>query len=459
MIVIFMCGGIDMIIKKIVIENLYGQHGTKEVIFDKKVTFLFGSNGCGKTTVLNILTAIVTGKLYILTEYNFDRINLFYSDEKEKEEKIQIAIIPEKNNNKVMMVCFNNQYFEIEDVENLKERIYRKNEDESIERTFFNMYPFLENIKKKFNYVYLPLNRYGYDDLGERENYYYEYSRRRYYYGKQSNAHNSYLNDSLKYISALIRRNCMKINVQENRVNDQFRKDVLSSMIRVSGDKHLWEIVSEIEKEKFDWNEVLKSKEAYIKTLIEIGVYDKKLEEDTEGFFKSFKNAYDAYVKKIKDSNGITVDLAWQYAEFQKIRSIAELAKENEKVKEKIRKPKKLFEDLINDFFLSSGTHKKIIVNNEGQVMFETRYGKLSLENLSSGEKQLIITFASLIFGFEGRGTGIFIIDEPEASLHLEWQNKFVPAIMKTNENLQLIFATHSPEIIGEYRNKAFRLR
>ena len=114
---------------------------------------------------------------------------------------------------------------------------------------------------------------------------------------------------------------------------------------------------------------------------------------------------------------------------------------------------------MINDFFLSSGTHKKIIVNNEGQVMFETRYGKLSLENLSSGEKQLIITFASLIFGFEGRGTGIFIIDEPEASLHLEWQNKFVPAIMKTNENLQLIFATHSPEIIGEYRNKAFRLR
>lgn len=98
------------------------------------------------------------------------------------------------------------------------------------------------------------------------------------------------------------------------------------------------------------------------------------------------------------------------------------------------------------------------MVNSEGQVYFDTHSQKLKLQDLSSGEKQLIITFASLIFGLKGKNKGIFIVDEPEASLHLEWQSKFVPAILKANENIQLIFATHSPELIGKYRSKAVKL-
>lgn len=447
-----------MLIKRIRIYNLHGQHDY-DIEFDSKLTFLFGANGCGKTTVLNILAAIVTGKLYSLTDFVFDKIDLFYCDSNNVEEKIQIEIVSKEKNMRTMIVCFDKGDYEIENIDNLKERLYRKNEDENIERTFFDMYPFVNDIVNKFNYVYLPLSRYGYDRVDERDYYRYAYSRRR-YYETQQNPYNSYLNESLRYISELIRNSCMNINIQENRVNDKFRNDVLSSMIRVSSDMHILQIIEEISK--FDWDEVLRSKEAYIKTLKEIGVYDEKLQKEIEAFFEAFKSAYDDYIKQKNDDNersGIRIDLAWQYAEFLKIRNIAELAKKNEKIKEKIRQPKVLFEELINDFFLSSGTHKKITITSEGQVVFETKGRKLHLTDLSSGEKQIVITFASLIFGFKGKGTGIFIVDEPEASLHLEWQNKFVPAILKTNENIQLIFATHSPELIGEYRSKAVRLK
>lgn len=455
---ILLYGGIDMLIKRIRIYNLHGQHDY-DIEFDSKLTFLFGANGCGKTTVLNILAAIVTGKLYSLTDFVFDKIDLFYCDSNNVEEKIQIEIVSKEKNMRTMIVCFDKGDYEIENINNLKERLYRKNEDENIERTFFDMYPFVNDIVNKFNYVYLPLSRYGYDRVDERDYYRYAYSRRR-YYETQQNPYNSYLNESLRYISELIRNSCMNINIQENRVNDKFRNDVLSSMIRVSSDMHILQIIEEISK--FDWDEVLRSKEAYIKTLKEIGVYDEKLQKEIEAFFEAFKSAYDDYIKQKNDDNersGIRIDLAWQYAEFLKIRNIAELAKKNEKIKEKIRQPKVLFEELINDFFLSSGTHKKITITSEGQVVFETKGRKLHLTDLSSGEKQIVITFASLIFGFKGKGTGIFIVDEPEASLHLEWQNKFVPAILKTNENIQLIFATHSPELIGEYRSKAVRLK
>lgn len=48
---------------------------------------------------------------------------------------------------------------------------------------------------------------------------------------------------------------------------------------------------------------------------------------------------------------------------------------------------------------------------------------------------------------------GIFIIDEPELSLHLLWQEKFVDEIIKA-KYLQIILATHSPAIIQNKQHK-----
>ena len=58
-----------MVIERLKIFKLYGQRNY-DVQFDSQLTFLYGANGCGKTTVLNILTAIVTGKIYDLVDYH-----------------------------------------------------------------------------------------------------------------------------------------------------------------------------------------------------------------------------------------------------------------------------------------------------------------------------------------------------------------------------------------------------
>ena len=76
---------------------------------------------------------------------------------------------------------------------------------------------------------------------------------------------------------------------------------------------------------------------------------------------------------------------------------------------------------------------------------------KLRLNQLSSGEKQEIILFYELIF--ESEKNTHLLIDEPEISLHIEWQLKFLDDLLKIVENKQfkVTVATHSPQIINNH--------
>ena len=60
-------------ITKLTVRKLHG-HTDYNVEFNDDITFLYGDNGCGKTTVLNIITYVITGKIYELFQYKFDRI-------------------------------------------------------------------------------------------------------------------------------------------------------------------------------------------------------------------------------------------------------------------------------------------------------------------------------------------------------------------------------------------------
>ena len=71
-----------------------------------------------------------------------------------------------------------------------------------------------------------------------------------------------------------------------------------------------------------------------------------------------------------------------------------------------------------------------------------------NIENLSSGEKQIAILFTYLAFS-PGK---IFVIDEPELSLHPRWQDEFLNAVQEVMPaETQLIIATHSPAIVGTH--------
>ena len=102
-----------------------------------------------------------------------------------------------------------------------------------------------------------------------------------------------------------------------------------------------------------------------------------------------------------------------------------------------------LFCDIVDDMF--SVTEK---TSNRDAVQVELWRGgeKLNLKLLSSGEKQLLIILMTVLLE-DGDHTVLFM-DEPEVSLHIEWQQSLLDTILRLNPNVQIILTTHSPAII-----------
>lgn len=84
-----------------------------------------------------------------------------------------------------------------------------------------------------------------------------------------------------------------------------------------------------------------------------------------------------------------------------------------------------------------------------GDLVVATKQGPLELSSLSSGEKQLLILLTEALLQKET--PCIFLADEPELSLHIEWQRMIIPAIIDLNPNAQVIAATHSPEVASKF--------
>lgn len=104
---------------------------------------------------------------------------------------------------------------------------------------------------------------------------------------------------------------------------------------------------------------------------------------------------------------------------------------------------------------------KSFKVNRVDGFLIETTQGepqKLDPAQLSSGEQHQIVLFYELIF--KSSDKSFFLIDEPEISLHIDWQRQFLTDVSKVARlgDHTFLVATHSPQIIGARRDLAVAL-
>jgi hypothetical protein len=120
---------------------------------------------------------------------------------------------------------------------------------------------------------------------------------------------------------------------------------------------------------------------------------------------------------------------------FVKLRSVAELIKRND---EALRSLASICNKYLNP--------DKSAVYNDVEFswqIFDQDEDVLDLKDLSSGEKQIISLFAHLLL--ESAENNIVIIDEPELSLSVPWQEQFLPNVLLTRKCSLLLAVTHSP--------------
>ena len=104
---------------------------------------------------------------------------------------------------------------------------------------------------------------------------------------------------------------------------------------------------------------------------------------------------------------------------------------------------KKMFQDIIDDLFKETG---KQIIRSENEIRFSQLGEVLRPYQLSSGEKQMLAILLTVLV--EDCKPYVLFMDEPEVSLHFEWQKQLIDLILQLNPNVQLILATHSPAVI-----------
>lgn len=108
-----------------------------------------------------------------------------------------------------------------------------------------------------------------------------------------------------------------------------------------------------------------------------------------------------------------------------------------------VSRPKILFQDMIDQLFADT---RKTIDRKSNEIQFEQNGEILTPYQLSSGEKQLLVILTTVLI--ECGEPYALLMDEPEISLHIEWQQQLIALIRRLNPNAQIILSTHSPALI-----------
>ena len=160
-------------------------------------------------------------------------------------------------------------------------------------------------------------------------------------------------------------------------------------------------------------------------------------------------------LKKIGDQD-VRTELDWQLYQLQRryldyqvnignriIELLTSGDPEKQMMTAEISKPKTKFQDLIDELFAETG---KKINRKSNEILIKQDGDILTPYKLSSGEKQMLVILLTVLV--QDNAHCALFMDEPEISLHIEWQQRLITLIRSLNPNVQIILTTHSPALI-----------
>ncbi len=181
------------------------------------------------------------------------------------------------------------------------------------------------------------------------------------------------------------------------------------------------------------------------------------------------KNIDTANFQSEKSNSNLSTEIAQLLIDVQSLDALefTEWARKNkgqvideDKLDIRIRRFTSAFE-----FMFPTKKYKQIEnIQNVKKIIFEENGKTMEIDNLSSGEKQIVFRGSFLLKDKESSKGALVLIDEPEISLHPNWQLKVLSFLKKLfttsngQQTSQLIIATHSPFIIHNSNRNADKI-
>lgn len=142
-----------------------------------------------------------------------------------------------------------------------------------------------------------------------------------------------------------------------------------------------------------------------------------------------------------------------QFLINQKYQDLNDIANGNINNANRIESFKKIYNEFLEDKEFIG------IDNDNFEPLFKLKNSgeNITIEELSSGEKQIFFKGGTLLQYAKDKQI-VVLIDEPEISMHPEWQQKILKFYRNINSNIQFVFATHSPHIVSCCKSNEIRL-
>lgn len=455
-----------MNIKRIEIDGLYG-YMNKSVDFNKSINLLVGINGSGKTSVLNIINWLLVPSFPNLCSVEFKSILLTF-DFNEKEYEITCKQHEKEITIDVFNATDSIEFQQIQADFKIHPKNFTRNSNlkKNFATQYYNLSPeeheietwnFLSN--QIPNPTVIGLDRTLYAEEG---NSVAILEDERIVRRKAQTSGDEISESPLDKVSKMAREEYLtyrnKILDLNSQLNDKlllssFDEPMTDEMLKVmlSSERLTIEQVINLEK---------KVKDYFIENMFEKSRSQSRSRnnrnnqrlEKIENYFKNLK----FILKKTSntDIDGMSILYITNVNQFKKLRDLIREFEEFESSSKRYYRQLHSYLESINRFLRDSSKELYFdkrrsrlmfrVLNKGGEIIQSNR----SLKDLSSGEKQILILFTYI--KFNDKNGKLFIIDEPELSLHPKWQEQFLEGIKSImTGSTQLMFATHSPAIVG----------
>lgn len=413
-------------IKQVEIKNLWGIKNIKCPL-NEDVNIIIGSNGSGKTTFLNIIEAVLQCDIPILCSILFESVTIQLEGGLDT---IKVVQTSDDSGSLNFLYVFNDT----------DEYSFSTNDTGRRGRASIYVQQALSVIRQRLdslvNVAWLSVNRYN--PINGRDDY-------------RESVDENFVNLKLRRLMHDLLVYRLRLEGVVNTLSNQQNQEVFSLLLYNSQ----YDVYNPKNIKEFLNLDTKNIQTALFRVFHQIGISTEKRDS-----IKGHISAMSAAVQKIINNENLTFNDIFPLSLVNRTLSLIEISKKYTLLKDDVLEPVTKYLSCLQRFMNEKSFSfsekngnlnielKPIIFPKNGESM--TRNVEIQHQSLSSGEKQLLILLTQTLL--QEKQPFIYIADEPELSLHIEWQHKIISAIKELNPNVQIIAATHSPEIAGQWR-------